>query len=270
MGERILKKEAELREAITFKKEFMPHLKENTKFYHPLPRHKEHPTIPTFLDKTELNGWEEQAINGMYCRMILLSLIAGRIGEDFSGQSAIEKDYRSEEYIVEVQSENKVKEKNISEGVRPIKNGIVIDHICKGDSPEEIRKHIRLISSVIGLDNARGGEWISQGSDGKYKGIIFRPDVMDLSRKELKRLAAIAPHCTLNIIKDGKVAKKFRTHMPPRIYNFEDMSCKNEACISNPVNKEGVAAKFYRTNDGGYCCAYCGKVHSFKEIWNKR
>ena len=221
MGERILKKEAELREAITFKKEFMPRLK-------------------------------------------------GRIGEDFSGQSAIEKDYRSEEYIVEVQSENKVKEKNISEGVRPIKNGIVIDHICKGDSPEEIRKHIRLISSVIGLDNARGGEWISQGSDGKYKGIIFRPDVMDLSRKELKRLAAIAPHCTLNIIKDGKVAKKFRTHMPPRIYNFEDMSCKNEACISNPVNKEGVAAKFYRTNDGGYCCAYCGKVHSFKEIWNKR
>ena len=93
---------------------------------------------------------------------------------------------------------------------------------------------------------------------------------MDLSRKDLKRLAAIAPHCTLNIIKDGKVSKKFRTHMPPRIYNFEDMSCKNEACISNPVNKEGVAAKFYRTNDGGYRCAYCGKVHSFKEIWNKR
>ena len=270
MGERILKKEAELREAITFKKEFMPLLREGTKFYHPLPRHKEHPTIPTFLDKTSLNGWEAQAINGMYCRMVLLSLIAGKTGDDFHGARAEEKDYKSEEYIVEVQPENKSREKNISEGVRPLRNGIVIDHICKGDSPEEIRKHIRLISSVLGLDDGRGGEWISQGSDGRYKGILFRPGISDLSRKELKRLAAIAPHCTLNIIRDGKVEKKFRTHMPPRIYNFEDMSCKNDACISSPESKEGVPAAFYRTKEDTYACAYCGRVHTFKEIWNKR
>ncbi len=270
MGERILKKEAELREAVTFKKEFMSLLKEGTKFYHPLPRHKEHPTIPTFLDRTSLNGWEEQAINGMYCRIILLSLIAGKTGDDFDGKSAIEKDYKSEEYIVEVKPDTNKKEKNISEGVRPIRNGIVIDHICKGDSPDQIRKHMHLISSVVGLDESRGGEWVSQGKDGACKGIIFRPGVTDLTRKDLKRLAAIAPHCTLNIIKDGNVYKKFRTHMPPRIYNFEDISCKNEACISNPVNKEGLEAKFYRTRDDKYSCAYCGAVHSFKEIWNKR
>ncbi len=271
MGERILKKEAELREAITFKREFMDRLKEGTKFYHPLPRHKEHPTIPTFLDKTDLNGWEMQAINGMYCRITLLSLIAGKIGDDFDGKSAKERDYKSEEYIVEVKPEKKEnKEKNISEGVRPIRDGIVIDHILKGADPKEIRKHISLISSVLGLDEGRGGEWISQAGDGRYKGIIFRPGLRDFSRKELKRLAACAPHCTLNIIKDGAVYKKFRTHMPPRIYNFEDMSCKNEACISAPESKEGVAAKFYRTKDGEYECAYCGHVHSFKEIWNKR
>ena len=128
---------------------------------------------------------------------------------------------------------------------------------------------MRLISSVLGLDDSRGGEWVSSGADGKYKGIIFRPGAREFERKDLKRLAAIAPHCTLNIIKDGKVLEKYRTHMPPRIYNFDDLCCQNEACISNPVNGEGVPASFYRTPDGHFACAYCGRFHSFKEIWKK-
>lgn len=270
MGERILQKQDMLREAITFRKEFLDRIDPRTKFYHPLPRHKEHPTIPTFLDKTSFNGWERQAINGMYCRIVLLSLIAGRIGEDYEGPERVEKDFRSEEYIIEVApGDGSKKEKNYSEGVRPIRDGIVIDHICKGDSPSEIRTHMRLISSVLGIDDGKGGEWVSCGADGKFKGIIFRPGEYDLGRKDLKRLAALAPSCTLNIVRDGKVEKKFRTHTPPRIYNFSDLCCSNEACISHPLNGEGVPAKFYRTHDGQFKCAYCGKVHSFKEIWKK-
>lgn len=272
MGERILQKQDMLRDAITFKEQFLPYLQSGTKFYHPLPRHKEHPTIPTFLDKTELNGWERQAINGMYVRMVLLGLIAGKVGSDYEGSEEDAKDYRSEEYIISVDlSDNAAKDKkNYSEGVRPLENGIVIDHICKGDTPSEIRSHMRLISSVLNLDESKGGEWVSRGSDGQYKGIIFRPGNYELCRKDLKRLAAVAPHCTLNIIKNSKVESKFRTHMPPRIYNFSDLSCKNEACISHPCNGEGVPAVFFRTQDDKYRCAYCGKVHSFKEIWNKR
>lgn len=274
MGERILQKQAELRASITFRQEFMPRLKEGTKFYHPLPRHKEHPTIPTFLDNTPLNAWERQAINGMYCRIILLSLIAGRIGEDYDGPvRKPDESLTGEEYIVEVdlagrKADEKVK--NYSEGVHPIDNGIVIDHICKGENPSQIRAHMRLISSVLGIDEGRGGEWISRGADGNYKGIIFRPGDYELSRKDLKRLAAIAPHCTLNIIKNGKVMAKFRTHMPPRIYNFDDLCCTNEACISHPSQGESVPSMFIRTSDGHYACAYCGKFHSYKEIWKSR
>ncbi|MDD7588407.1 aspartate carbamoyltransferase, partial [Bullifex porci] len=83
MGERILQKQDYLRKSITFRKEFMDKLPENTRFYHPLPRHKVHPTIPTFLDETPLNGWEKQSINGMYTRIVLLALVSGRIGDDF-------------------------------------------------------------------------------------------------------------------------------------------------------------------------------------------
>lgn len=271
MGERILQKQDELRKSITFRREFMDRLKEGTKFYHPLPRHKEHPTIPTFLDNTSLNAWERQAINGMYCRIVLLSLIAGRIGEDYDGPVREKRNIGDEEYIVSVDLSKRSKEiKNYSEGVHPIDNGIVIDHICKGDSPSEIRAHMRLISSVLGIDEGRGGEWISRGADGQYKGIIFRPGDYELGRKDLKRLAAIAPKCTLNIIKDGKVTEKYRTHIPPRIYNFDDLCCTNDACISHPSQGEGVSPSFERTADGHFACVYCGKFHTYKEIWKRR
>lgn len=274
MGERIIQKQDILREAITFRKEFLPLIDPSTKFYHPLPRHKEHPTIPTWLDNTSFNAWERQAINGMYCRIILLGLIAGQIGDDYQPVKSDWVDLNAEEYIVKVDlvqhEKHTADKKNYSEGVRPIQNGLVIDHICKGDTPNEIREHMRLISKVIGLDSDRGGEWISQGADGKFKGIIFRPGNWELTRKDLKRLAAVAPNCTLNIIKDGKVDAKYRTHMPPRIYNFGDLSCSNDACISHPSQGEGVPAMFYRTQDGHFVCAYCGKFHNFKEIWAKK
>ncbi|MCF0238723.1 MAG: bifunctional aspartate carbamoyltransferase catalytic subunit/aspartate carbamoyltransferase regulatory subunit [Sphaerochaetaceae bacterium] len=267
MGEKILAKQEELRASITFKEEFMDKLPENTKFYHPLPRHKLHPTIPTFLDNTSLNGWERQSINGMYCRIVLLSLVAGKIGEDFiAEESQIVEE--KEPYLVEIQP-NTNKKSEISEGVRPIENGLVIDHICKGESPRAIREHMSVISTVMGLDDMKGGQWISCGKDGKYKGIIFRPGEMDLSHKDLKRLAAVAPGCTLNIIKDGHVERKFRAYLPPRIYNFPDIMCKNDACIAHESQGENVPAMFNRTPDGRYRCAFCGKVHTFKEIFNK-
>lgn len=270
MGEKVLQKQEILRQSITFRKDFLDKIDPETKFYHPLPRHKEHPTIPTWLDKTSFNGWERQAINGLYCRIVLISMIGGKIGDDYIPVASDDRaECDNDEYIVEVQPSNSSKTKNYSEGVRPIENGIVIDHICKGDSPAEIRDHMRLISSVLDIDAGRGGEWVSCGADGKYKGIIFRPESKEFSRKDLKRLASVAPQSTLNIVKNGKVDKKYRTHMPPRIYNFDDLCCNNDACISHPVNGEGVPAKFYRTKDGHFECAYCGKFHSFKEIWKK-
>lgn len=268
MGEKVLQRAPILRDAITFRKEFLPLIDKETKFYHPLPRHKEFPTIPSWLDSTPFNAWERQALNGYYCRIMLISLIAGKTGEDYIPKKCEEK-YEDKDYIVEVKAENTSKHYNYSEGVRPIKEGIVIDHIDKGEAPKDIRKHMMLVSQVLGLDDSRGGEWISEGQDGRYKGIIFRPGSVDMDRTKLKRLAAVAPESTLNIVQDGKVIHKYRTHMPPRIYNFDDLECKNENCISNSKNGEGVPSKFYRTNDGHFSCAYCSTFHTFKEIWKR-
>ncbi|MGH0054572.1 MAG: aspartate carbamoyltransferase regulatory subunit, partial [Sphaerochaetaceae bacterium] len=270
MGDRILQRQEALRRSITFREEFLEKIKEGSTFYHPLPRHKLTPTIPTFLDDTPLNGWERQSINGMYVRIVLLALLAGKIGSEFvPTERHVVKE--SEDYITEVDlSTREVKEKRVSEGVQPIHNGVVIDHILKGDSPSEIRRHMRLISSVLGLDEAKGGEWVSTSNkEDIFKGIIFRPGEYHLDRKQLKRLSAVAPGCTLNLIKDGRVLHKFRLYLPPRIYNFEDLACTNEACISHPVQGEGVPAMFYRTKDNAFVCAYCNKTHTFKEIWKR-
>jgi len=269
MGEKILKMQDELRKSITFRKEFMYKLPENTKFYHPLPRHKEHPVIPTFLDETPLNAWERQSINGMYCRIILLGLVAGKIGDEFiPGKAEDKKEQLNEDYITEVFTRNNSKDRKYSEGVNPIKDGLVIDHICKGETPEAIRAHMRLICRVMDLDKFKGGEWVStSGNSEKYKGIIFRPGLFTFDRKTLKRLAAVAPGCTLNVIQNGKVLHKYRASLPPRIYNFDDLMCKNENCISNSAQSENVPAMFVRTEEGNYDCAYCGKTHTFKEIW---
>lgn len=271
MGERVLARQDELRTCVTFRREFIDMMPAGTKFYHPLPRHKVHPTIPTFLDDTPLNAWERQSINGMYVRIVLLALIAGKIGNDFFSTES-PRQRNDEEYIVKVDVPNKVPENQkdpYSEGVRPIHDGIVIDHIGRGDDPVTIRKQISQIIKVLNLDGLKGGEWVSTSKreDNLFKGIIFRPGMREFTRKELKRLAAVAAGCTLNIIRGGQVVEKYRTHLPPRIYNFSDLSCNNEACISHPSQSEGAPAKFIRTEDNRYACEYCGRLHTYQEIW---
>jgi len=272
MGERILKNQQNLRKKVSWTGKLDFRLPEGTKFYHPLPRHRIHPTIPTEVDGTSLNGYERQSINGMYVRITLLAMLAGKIGDDYTGLVNVTENQDKEEYIVNVtsvQMEAPGTSQRVSEGVNPIRNGIVIDHIGKGESPSTIRRSMALIIKVLNLADERGGEWVStsNSAEGAYKGIIFRPGVNEFSRKELKRLAAVAAGCTLNVIKEGKVEAKYRTHLPPRIYNFDDLSCRNDACISHPDHDEGVPARFLRTRENRYVCAYCHTEHNYQEIW---
>ncbi len=269
MGDDILRRQDELRSRIVFKPEFVERIAEGTKFYHPLPRHKEHPTIPPFLDTSDLNGWENQSINGKLIRIVLLSLIAGKIGGDFqppAGGGLEEKD--DEAFLQEVEVSLSERPKQYAEGVNPISDGIVIDHICRGESEREIREHMSRIITVLEL-YGKGGEWVSHSgvAAGAKKGIIFRPGLTGFDGRQMKQLAAIAPGSTLNIIRDRRIIRKLRLHMPPKIYNFETISCRNTACISHPSNGESVPAEFYRIAGDIFVCKYCEKPHSFKEIW---
>ena len=266
MGERVLQHRARLQSAITFRMELMDRLAPGTIFYHPLPRHREHPTIPPALDSTMLNGWERQSANGWVVRIVLLSLLAGRIGADYSGPVGPD-DWKETgtEFVTEV-SPPASGPKHYSEGVRPITDGVVIDHISVGGTPQSIRAHTRTILSVLEF-TGRGGEWISEGSDGRLKGLVFRPGHAPLDRSQIRRLAAVAPGATVNIINEGSIVGKYRLAMPSVIYGMEDLICRNESCITNPVNHEPVNPTFRKSNETQYSCEYCDTEYSFTEIW---
>ncbi len=265
MGDRILEKQHVLRKSITFREEFLPLVHKNTIFYHPLPRRKDTPVIPTFLDGTPHNGWERQSANGRLVRIMLLLLFSGKLDQQYTFPPAQPKDEKTP-YITAVPVKEKKEVKQHSEGVKPIANGIVIDHLYKGESPEEIRRGLSIVVKVLALDG-KGGEWISTSSHDQFKGLIFRPDHPSLSKKELKRLAAVAPGCTINTIENGKVREKIILSLPPEIYNFDQLACKNQDCVSHSIHQEGVPAHFYRVDENSCVCKYCGKHYTMKEVW---
>ncbi len=268
MGDDTLKIADQLRSRITFRKEYEKYLPEGTVFYHPLPRHKEHPVIPSFLDATPLNGWEEQSANGKLIRIVLLGLVAGKLGGDYREEpgSNQQNEIPCMEPADPVSGET---DKSYSEGVNPINDGIVIDHICRGYDKKDIREHISRIIKVMELFG-KGGEWISSSkkSPGVMKGIIFRPGQEVLPESRIKTLAALAPGSTLNVIKNGRVVEKLRLKLPSRVYGLGSMSCKNSDCISHPVHGENVPPDFIKITEDTLSCVYCERVHTFREVWN--
>lgn len=272
MGEDIIKQANTLRKAITCTKKHIDHLDESYAeqdiiFYHPLPRNKKTPVLPTFVDTTSYNGWETQSRNGYFMRIVILWALwwVPYIVDDFTGKDNKPKVY-ADDFVSKVALEQDKEQKTYAQWVNPIDNGITIDHIGKWLRIEDIKSHFSRINTILNL-YTKWGDRISHSQDKAYKGIMFRID-QDLNEKQIRQLAAIAPWCTLNRIHNKKVIEKLRLSMPPRLYNFKDISCKNEECISHRKHEEHVTAEFIRQDQDSFLCIYCGKKHSYKDVWD--
>ena len=278
MDEAILRREQELRHSVTLRPEHLPILQQvkqeqscPIKFYHPMPRHKQFPVIPPFLDNTHYNGWERQSVNGLVVRITLLALIAGRRAPPLSLLALPPEESEPPKLYKQLAIQNSGKQNIYSEGLRPIQNGIVIDHIMRGSSPQEIRRHMQRITQLMELDRCRGGQWVGsshKGSELVYKGLIFVPNAKPFSPEQLRKLAAIAPHITINYIQNSQVQSKYQLLQPPRIYGFAETCCRNRNCISHRSHHEGVDPEFSRSKNGNFICIYCHTSHNFQEIWN--
>jgi aspartate carbamoyltransferase len=265
MGERLQNKAIELRRAVTFQREWMQRLPEATKFFHPLPRHSETPTIPSFLDKTPLNGWDQQSRNGYLTRIIEIALLGGHLGDDFEGTSITPPSFDGR-FIFDAPITKKQK-REYKIGIRPVENGLVIDHIGKGKPPQIIWEHISTIRRLLDLNVVSShGVYKSEG-DGVYKGIISIPGQKFFDQQALETLGAAAPGCTLNQIEEAQVVEKLRLGLPPRVTGLRGIRCKNEDCISAPGFHEPIYPDFYRSSDDLLTCRYCETPHSFNEIW---
>merc|ERR1711972_1175968 len=129
-----------------------------------------------------------------------------------------------------------------------------------------------MVRSILGL-NRMGGQGVgrSRANVEKACGFISVPDldVNDWDIPSLKKLASMAPGSLVNMVKDGKVDKVFQLQVPPRIYNFPDISCKNEV----PAYFLRAKAKDASLHGGdapalAFVCKYCESSYDFWQIWD--
>jgi len=74
----------------------------------------------------------------------------------------------------------------------------------------------------------------------------------------------LAPHATINIIRNYKVAEKQRVKLPKVIRGI--VKCANPACISN--SKEPVQPTFYVDSEEPLHlrCHYCGYIMEKQDV----
>jgi len=135
--------------------------------------------------------------------------------------------------------------------VSAIKDGTVIDHI-----PAE---RLFDVINILGLFNIQ--EMITFGTnlDSKQlgkKGIIKVANRF-FQGEEIDKIALIAPHANLNIIKNYEVIEKRVVEIPSEIVSI--VKCFNPKCITN---HEKIKTRFAVINENPIelKCRYCEKI----------
>ena len=137
--------------------------------------------------------------------------------------------------------------------VSKIKNGTVIDHINGGYALDVVKilgitgreKHVMTIA--VNVPSKRVG----------VKDVV-KIEGRALSSREVNRIALVAPHATINIIRDYAVERKLEVKLPRLIEGI--IKCVNPGCISN--SNEPAETKFYVQGEEPLLlkCHYCGYV----------
>jgi aspartate carbamoyltransferase len=265
MGDEVLDKVERLKHAVTVRPDHLEKLPPGTKFYHPLPQNRIAPTIPDFVTPLSFNGWDEQSRNGYFARITLIGMVSGCLGLDFEGMTKSHLE-PTDDFVEEGRINPFGKAAEYKTGIKPVDDGIVIDHIGMGRSVEQIWKLLDKIRRNLQLNYLSSMGVFSSVKSDVVKGLISIPDLPELGFKKIKKLAALSPGCTLNTIRDKQVIRKYRLHMPPRIYNFAEIGCRNENCVTHPKQHEGISPEFERRGEG-FVCRFCERPHTYDDIW---
>jgi aspartate carbamoyltransferase regulatory subunit len=143
--------------------------------------------------------------------------------------------------------------------VSKIKDGTVIDHISGGHALDVVKilgitgKEKKVITIAINVPSKRF----------KTKDIV-KIEGRELNPQEVHKIALLAPHATINIVRNYNVIKKQRVKLPKTIEKI--LKCANPACISN--SNEPVQTKFYVESEEPLLlkCHYCGFIMEKKDV----
>ncbi|MEA2090268.1 MAG: aspartate carbamoyltransferase regulatory subunit [Thermoproteota archaeon] len=143
--------------------------------------------------------------------------------------------------------------------VSKIKDGTVIDHVTSGHALDVVK--------ILGISGRGGGVvTIAMNVPSKKLGAkdMVKIEGRELNPEEVDKIALLAPHATINIIRDYKVVEKQRVKLPDVLHNI--VKCANPVCVSN--SNEPVQPKFYVESKEPLRikCHYCGHVMEKQDI----
>lgn len=156
--------------------------------------------------------------------------------------------------------------KNMSEKkmlyVAKIKNGTVIDHITAGQAMN--------VAKILGIGEGRNGViTIAMNVPSKNLGKkdMVKIEGRELNAEEVDKIALLAPHATINIIRNYEVTEKEEVKLPMVVKGI--IKCANPACISN--SNEPVQLMFYVESEEPLRvkCHYCGYIMEKQDILNQ-
>ncbi len=141
--------------------------------------------------------------------------------------------------------------------VNAIKDGTVIDHI-----PTDA---LFRVIKILKLDISTNMVTFGNNLDSRLMGnkAIIKVANRFFKDEEVNKIALVAPHAKLNIIKDYEVVEKRLVEIPKEIYGI--VRCFNPKCITN---SETILTKFEVVSDKPIAlkCFYCEKITNENEM----
>ena len=143
--------------------------------------------------------------------------------------------------------------------VRRIKDGTVLDHIENGKALIVLR-----VLDITGKEGNVVTVALNVPSNKHSKKDIIKVENKFLEKDETDKLALIAPHATINIIRDYKLVEKRIINLPDSIVGI--FNCPNLKCITNSeeyirptidiIDKEKITLR----------CKYCARTITIDEL----
>jgi len=144
--------------------------------------------------------------------------------------------------------------------VSKIKDGTVIDHITKGHALDVVK--------ILGINGRSAGiVTIAMNVPSGKLGVkdMVKIEGRELNPEEVDKIALIAPHATINIIRNYKVAEKQTVKLPSVVHGI--IKCIKPSCISNNET-EPIKPIFYVEKEDPLRlrCHYCGNIMEKEDI----
>lgn len=146
--------------------------------------------------------------------------------------------------------------------VKKIKNGTVIDHINQGYSLDVLS-----ILNITGKEKHVVSVAMNVPSKDIGRKDIVKIEDWELKPRDVDKIALIAPHATINIIRDYNVVDKKKVNLPKILKGT--IKCNNPSCISN--SREPIESMFHVKDNISLSirCHFCGRIMEKDDVLNQ-